>query len=567
MLSRLSFIISHWSASFARRFRNNFYLFLAALLTLGILLDASVFHVGENMRQKAFDFIVRHRIITPKPDPNIVIIDIDEASLAAMAGDYGRWPWPRQVMGEMVELLEQQRPKAVVFDILFSDPDVYNPDSDAYFNEVVASADNVFFPFLRLAEEHDHLSQIKPSMIPGVREIAPGQGNPDATIAVVLPHFAAALKSGRLGTHNIYPDADGIVREYRLWQDKDGWRLPSLPLEVGDFARTNSLPPPQNMLINWRGGPFTYRTVSFSDVYADMTAKTPQRPQDEFTGKIVIIGSTAPSLFDLKATAMAKTHPGVEILATAIDNVEHADYLRALSGALPYVTLSLLLVWLTATAFYRNVERERFNKVFSSSQIGLLAISYIVINLTNIYLDLTGPVTWAVAYFSIAKVYALTTDRAMQRWLAFAVEPGATGIHATLMPVLVESPEPLGDTLLKKMRREIEEMGQIPKSVAVLRGTQKGIWGLFRDMLVINWTCPTDDASQAQRIREEAEAIASRLGDLLPKLGLPADTGVRYVIHDGTLSGGGATLAPQWRTLFAQSVIRMDHMDTQKDCT
>ena len=149
MLSRLSFIISHWSASFARRFRNNFYLFLAALLTLGILLDASVFHVGENMRQKAFDFIVRHRIITPKPDPNIVIIDIDEASLAAMAGDYGRWPWPRQVMGEMVELLEQQRPKAVVFDILFSDPDVYNPDSDAYFNEVVASADNVFFPFLQ----------------------------------------------------------------------------------------------------------------------------------------------------------------------------------------------------------------------------------------------------------------------------------------------------------------------------------------------------------------------------------------------------------------------------------
>ena len=112
----------------------------------------------------------------------------------------------------------------------------------------------------------------------------------------MLPHFEGALTPDRHGTHNIYPDADGIVREYRLWQDKDGWRLPSLPLQVGSYAALNSLPPPQNMLINWRGGPFTYANVSFSDVYLDMTAKVPKRPQNEFTGKIVIIGSTAPSL-------------------------------------------------------------------------------------------------------------------------------------------------------------------------------------------------------------------------------------------------------------------------------
>lgn len=72
----------------------------------------------------------------------VVQVDINEASLAAMAGDYGRWPWPRQVMGEFFEQIEKQHPKALVFDILFSDPDVLNPDSDAYSNDAVNNTNN-----------------------------------------------------------------------------------------------------------------------------------------------------------------------------------------------------------------------------------------------------------------------------------------------------------------------------------------------------------------------------------------------------------------------------------------
>lgn len=569
MLAGLRLSLSHWSAVFARRFRNNFYLFFAALLTLLIVLDASVFHVGMNMRQKAFDFMVRHRVVTPPPDPDIVIVDINEASLAALSAEYGRWPWPRQVMGEFLEHLERQQPKAVVFDILFSDADVYNPDSDAYFNEVIAGTDNTYFPFLRLHESQDSLSQLSPGMIPGVARVS-SEPAADAqlagrNIAVVLPHFEAMLKPGRLGTHNIYPDRDGIVREYQLYRDDYGWRIPSLPLLVGQ-ASAKTVPNEQNLLINWRGGPFTYHYVSFSDVYLDMSAKAPKRPQNEFTGKIVIIGSTAPSLFDLKATAMAKTHPGVEILATAIDNVKNGDYLRFWRGTLPYLAMSLLLVWLTAAAFYRNVDRDRFNMLFSSSQIGLVAISYAGINFTGTYIDLTGPVTWAIAYFSIAKIYALATDRALQRWLAFGVEPGAKGMQAMLMPVLIGSAEPLGDSMLKKVRAEIDSMGSLPKSVETLKGIQSGIWGLFGDMLVIRWTCARDDTGQAGTIRQEAAEIGSQLGALIQRAGLPAGTTVCHALHEGTLAGDVA-LAPQWRALFAQAVLKLEQMQQQKEKT
>src|SRR5512135_1277718 len=142
--------VSRLTDALARRMKNSFYLYLAAFFSLLVLLDASVFHFASNMRQKAFDTMVQHRLVVPKPDPDIVIVDVNEASLAALAGDYGRWPWPRQVFGEFLEHLEKQHPRAVVFDILFSDPDVYNPDSDAYFNNAVAGTSNTFFPFLRL---------------------------------------------------------------------------------------------------------------------------------------------------------------------------------------------------------------------------------------------------------------------------------------------------------------------------------------------------------------------------------------------------------------------------------
>jgi CHASE2 domain-containing sensor protein len=159
--------VSKLSAWVALRWKSNFYIYLAVIFSLFVLLDAFFFHITANMRQTAFDTMVRYRVIVPKPDKDIVIVDINEASLASMAKEYGRWPWPRQVLGEFLDHLEEQKPKAVVFDILFSDPDIYNTESDAYFNEAVSRTINAFFPMLRLDKTSDSLSEIKPGMIPG----------------------------------------------------------------------------------------------------------------------------------------------------------------------------------------------------------------------------------------------------------------------------------------------------------------------------------------------------------------------------------------------------------------
>ena len=563
---KLRLLLGQWLANVTRKLKNNFYIYLATLFTLLVLLDANTFGVGLNMRDKAFDFMVKHRVIQPKADPDIAIVDINEASLAAFAKEYGRWPWPRQVLGEFVENIQAQNPKAIVFDIVFSDADIYNTDSDAYFNEVITGSENTFFPILRLDATQDGLSKLKYAQIPGLT--ATPEANKDATLAAILPHFEGALKANRLGTHNVYPDNDGIVREYRMFHDESGWRLPALPLVLGQFTGANVEKMPQDMLINWRGKPFTYTYATFSDVFTDLASKDKKRPQDEFTNKIVIIGSTAPGLFDIKPTAMDKQFPGVEILATAIDNAKHGDYLKVWRGKTPYILLSLLLIWLTTAAFYFKVDRDKFNSIFTGAQIGLLVLSYVAINVSNTYLDLTAPILWAVALFGVAKIYALATDRALQRWLAFGVSADTVEHSVLVMPILVEASEALSDALLKKLKREIELTSKSPNTIEILAGTQSGIWGLFGDMVIVSWMFADSKPEYSAAVQQDAAHIALQLPTLIAHIGLPISTITRYVLHQGKLvnsQNAANTLASQWRTLFAQAVIKLEHQDNMKD--
>ncbi len=560
--SRVRQWVSGLSVRMVTRWKHTFYLYLVALFSLLIVIDAAFLHVTANMRQAAFDMMVRYRIIVPKPDKDIVIVDINEASLASMAKEYGRWPWPRQVLGEFLEHLEEQHPKAVIFDILFSDPDVYNPDSDTYFAAAVSKTTNTFFPMLRLDEASDSLSQIKPAMIPGVAPLSE-EAQASATIGVVLPHFQSILQGGRLGLHNIYPDPDGIVREYLVYRNDYGWKVPSLPARVIRELGYHE-PAARRVLLNWRGKPFSYQTVTFSSVFNDMISKDRTRPQNEFTNKIVLIGSTAPSLFDVKPTPMSRLHPGVEILATALDNMKQGDYLRYPEGRTLYPLLTLLIVWATAWAFYRDVGRDKIDPLFGASQFILLGVSYASINFTNTYINLTGPVTVGLAYFSIARIYATATSKVLETSaLRASVERGGE-LAAFLLLIHVGEPDnAVGEGTLKKIRQRLEKSGTEAKSVEMLRGRQKGIWALFEHTLAVSWVIPAHDQAARDRVTKDVENVTASLKAMLPKYLGPGKNAATWFVHEGQISGGKAARAG-WRALFAEAQLRW-HQATAHD--
>ncbi len=533
------------------RWRSSFYLYLAAIFSALIIADTAYLHVSANMRQSAFDMMVRYRLNVPPADKDIVIVDINEASLAAMSKDYGRWPWPRQVLGEFVEQIEQQHPKAIVFDILFSDPDVYNADSDAYFDAAIAKTDNTYFPMLRLASSDDALSEIKPGMIPGVTALPGAQSN--ATVAIVLPYFDAALSGGRLGIHNIYADIDGIARQYPVYLDDYGWKIPSLPLRIAQQLGY-SQPDAKQVLLNWRGPPFTYQSVSFSDVYRDLSSKLKQRKSDEFTDKIVIIGSTAPSLFDIKPTPLSRTHPGVEILATAIDNFKHNDFLRFPEVKITYLLLTLAMIWATAWGFYRNTGRDKIDRLFGASQFILLGISYASINLTNTYINLTGPVMLGLAYFSIARLYDLFTSRALRNDTVRRAQSHQGQLHGVLMLVRLGGTDAvLNDKVREKIRLSIERLGRTNMSVESLQGQQDGLWDLFENMMTISWLCTPNDEAALQAIQDDIARIQQITPDILRKFCTVKEDDIMYFVHQGEITGG-TQARNSWRALFGTTL-------------
>jgi len=565
-LATFSYHLRRWTNEFssllARKWKTSFYLYLAGLFSVLMIADTTFLHLTANMKQGAFDMMVRYRLVVPKADKDIVIVDINEASLAAMAKEYGRWPWPRQVLGEFVEGIEAQHPKAVVFDILFSDADVYNPDSDAYFNEVIAGTDNTFFPMLRLDPADDGLSQIKPGMIPGVTPLG-AAASPDATVAMVLPHFQSVLEGGRMGLHNIYPDTDGIVRQYPVYRNDYGWKIPSLPLRIAQQLGYTQ-PQEESVLLNWRGPPFTYPSASFSDVFKDFSSQHKSRAADEFTGKIVIIGSTAPSLFDIKPTPISRTHPGVEILATAIDNFKHGDFLRFPDARFIYLLLALAVIWATAWGFYRNTGRDRIDRLFGASQFILLGISYASINFTNTYINLTGPVTLGLAYFTLARLYDYATSRELKQNTVREAQIRSGELHGVLMLIhLGNHTGMLNDGARERIRSKLATIGSTHKSVEILKGDQQGLWDLFEDTMAISWLCDLDDEANRLSITRDTQLLEHAAVSLLHQYNATADNDVSSFIFEGRVAGGEQA-RESWRNLFAETLLAWHKAKNQK---
>ena len=102
----------------------------AALLFVVALLEVGRFHLLEGLEGRVSDYFVRHHASGLAPDPDIVIVDIDDLSLDRMQDAAGKFPWPRSVYAELVQGIESQNPRAIVFDILFSEGDARDPEFD-----------------------------------------------------------------------------------------------------------------------------------------------------------------------------------------------------------------------------------------------------------------------------------------------------------------------------------------------------------------------------------------------------------------------------------------------------
>jgi adenylate cyclase len=386
-----------------QRLAANKWFLLATGFALLVLVDYRWLGLSRIADQRAGDALLALNAGRRAQSDRVVIIDIDQRSLEMMNDLAGSWPWPRSVHGEMIDHVMRQKPRGIAFDILFNEPDIYRPEHDAVFAEAVARHPDVWLAMTLNADGDGARVREMPAAI-GARPLTrpPSDTRVPLMMPLVLADHPEAMRGGLI---NFTSDRDGVGRHHALYRDQGGWRFRSLAARMlADLGRP--LPVQQRVMLNWRSG---WRHVSFADVYLDSLRQHPQRLQDEFSGKIVVIGTAAPGLQDLRLTPLGSTYPGVQILATAIDNLDRGDWLREVPRS-SMTPLALALIAMVALALARSVSANRIGSLLLVVTIAAVALGALALA-NGVFIPLFGPLAFGWIFYLVGNALAYFEER------------------------------------------------------------------------------------------------------------------------------------------------------------
>jgi CHASE2 domain-containing sensor protein len=539
-----------------------FYLYFAVILSVVVAVDMTATQLIKGIYSSTFDWLMQNRLSYPGPDREIVIIDIDEASLRELSVKFGRWPWPRRVMGEVVEALEAQGVKAIVFDILFSSPDLANPKSDQYFSQILTRYPNVYVPAVMLNE-----LDAPPTKLASLNftERALPETRDDEEAVIALPYFADKIGSGQLGISNAYPDDDGVVRRYPVTPTYGGWRVLSLPMQL---AKSSGYPVTagDNRLINWRGPPYSFQRVSFSSVYSNVLTDNRARLSKDFGSKIVLIGSTAVGLFDAKASPMASVHPGVEILATVIDNLKNGDFIHEQPTWI-YVVITIVFIWVLAFAFLNRRGPRELDTEIIVLQVAFVVLAFLALSVSNQYVDLATPVMFGMIYFFIAKPYSYYESHfyANRAVLASRYDTGTPCRFAVMAVRAVGVTTAELRSLQKTLDRLIESSALGASKLDHLFARRGYIADLFDQTELIYWVAREAEGAATQaNIEADAIRMMDELSKETPKRKAGETGCLRFGFRDKVVLWNGAEPHPSHAREAVLAVLReLDAKDAE----
>ena len=425
-------------------------------------LPSTLLNTLENL---SYDF--RLGLTLPeKVDKQVVIIDIDEKSLS----EIGHWPWQRNILADIVDrLFNHYKINVLGFDIVFAEED--RDPSDTYIIEMAGTSlaeDETFRKIYRQAQDtlyrdktfaqslanrktimgvvfdpRDNslhkgelpqpIAEISPELLE--KSLFPSAAGVTANVGILQAH---ALTGGFFDNPLI--DDDGVFRKVPLLQEYQGKLYQALSLAV---ARAAMGDPPlelkyalldeasNHISLEWlqlgniivpvdesSGAlvPYIGRQRSF-DYFSAVDIYDARIPVEKLQDKIVLFGTSAAGLLDLRTTPLESAYPGVEVHANLIQGILDQTIMHKPQYMLGYEILVLFIFGVALTFLLPVLSPLWGSLVSAASVLILLVIEHYIWNSLQIVSPIAAPLLLIALIFILNMTYGFFVETRDKRHL------------------------------------------------------------------------------------------------------------------------------------------------------
>lgn len=522
------------------------------------------------LRLRTFDLYqqIQPRVPTARP---VVIVDIDDASLE----EHGQFPWPRTLIARLIRQIANSGSVAIGMDIVFPEPDRTTPHRLA---DDLPDLDIELREALRKAPDHDQMlaeTMARSRVVLGLSAYNPKRGSrrktyaPKASFATIggdprpylieYPDLLANIEpletaaAGR-GMFTVLPDTDGMIRKVPVILLANGEMLPSLSLDLLRVATGKStyiirtgpngiesmalsgvqLPVDPNGYLWLHYSPHDpNRYVSAGDVLAGKV------PPDRFAGRLVLIGTSASGLLDLRATPVDPAMPGVEIHAQLLEGILGNSLLKRPDYAVGSELLLGLAVGLGIIVLAPILGAATVFTMGLVTAVMLVGVSWYYFSHQGLLIDVTYPLISSFLVFLTMLSVNYFREEARRRQVR---EAFSQYLSPDLVEQLAENPDKLvlgGETremsilfsdvrdftgISESYKSDPQKLTQLinrlltPLSNAILEqhGTIDKYMG---DNVMAFWNAPLDDAHHARNACAAALDMVEKLKIINAELG------------------------------------------------
>lgn len=289
------------------------------------------------------------RIFSRRINAPVILVELDQESLDFYSKTFNiPWPWPRSLYAKAIDFLTAAKVKAIGLDMIFSEPNLYAGE-DEQLAAAIKKAGNVFMPLF--FSDNDtvatDLARFALQADPGFSRLSVKKG----VKSVPVPQILAALRgSGNVAENS---ERDGVYRRLHHFSIHHGRVYPSFSLALALFVdpklKIKQIPFAVDGGLNlkfYSKGSFQRYSIS-ELIQSQVRLQEGQAavvPAAKFKDKIVLIGATAPGLFDNRLSPINAVGAGFELHATALSNFLVRDFIRVLPPWLQWLLVFLVIV-------------------------------------------------------------------------------------------------------------------------------------------------------------------------------------------------------------------------------